>query len=115
ESDLDRLSTSVRVALKTAAVHDLLTEWGRHRGYGPWETTLYFPERPPGQTAPDHVITVVGDALSAVPPADVAALIDRYADGSGIEDLEIYGITNATGLPSGHPLQQHWEDVTGRL
>ncbi|RYB94796.1 hypothetical protein EUA93_10810 [Nocardioides oleivorans] len=113
--NIDLVSTSVRVALKTAALHDLLTVEGRQRGYGPWETTLYFPERPPGQTAPEDVISLVANALAAVPPADVAALIDRHAESRGVEDLDVYGITHPTGLPAGHPLQRHWEDVTGRL
>lgn len=119
EVDVDRLEMAVRVTLKTAALHDRLDEADRMRGYGPWETALYFPERPPGQAATDKTIASVEAALAALTPTALAELIDRHGLDSGFGDLDIYAITHRTGLPSRHPLLdlyagssiRHLEDV----
>ena len=112
--DAERLEMAVRVTLKTAALHDRLDDADRMRGYGPWETSLYFPERPPGQAATEETIASVEAALSALSPAVLAELVDRHGDESGFEDLDIYAVTHRTGLPPRHPLLEEISDRTGR-
>jgi hypothetical protein len=113
-SDAERLEMAVRVTLKTAALHDRLDDADRMRGYGPWETSLYFPERPPGQAATEEAIASVEAALSALSPTVLAEVVDRHGDESGFEDLDIYAVTHRTGLPPGHPLLGELSDRTSR-
>jgi hypothetical protein len=114
DTNAERLEMAVRVTLKTAALHDRLDDADRMRGYGPWETSLYFPERPPGQAATDETSASVEAALSAMTSAALAELVDRHGADSGFEDLDIYAITHRTGLPPGHPLFGELADRTGR-
>lgn len=118
-TNAERLEMAVRVTLKTAALHDRLYDADRMRGYGPWETSLYFPERPPGQAATDETIASVEAALAALTPTALAELIDRHGPDSGFGDLDSYAITHRTGLPPRHPFLdlcadrsvRHVEDV----
>lgn len=114
DTNAERLEMAVRVTLKTAALHDRLDDADRMRGYGPWETSLYFPERPPGQAATDETIASVEAALAALSPAALEELVERHGDESGFEDLDIYAIKHRTGLPPGHPLLGELADRTGR-
>jgi hypothetical protein len=114
DTDAERLEMAVRVTLKTAALHDRLDDADRMRGYGPWETSLYFPERPPGQAATEETIASVEAALSALSPAVLAELVDRHGDDSGFEDLDIYAVTQRTGLPRQHPLLELCADRSVR-
>jgi hypothetical protein len=110
DTDAEHLEMAVRVTLKTAALHDRLDDDDRMRGYGPWETSLYFPERPPGQEATEETIASVEAALAALTPAALAELVERHGFESGFEDLDIYAITHRTGLPAQHPLFEVWAD-----
>ena len=101
DANAERLEMAMQVTLKTAALHDRLDDADRMRGYGPWETSLYFPERPPGQAATEETIASVEAALAVLTPAALAELVDRHGLESGFEDLDIYAITHRTGLPLG--------------
>ncbi|WP_299926108.1 hypothetical protein [uncultured Nocardioides sp.] len=114
DQDAERLEMAVRVTLKTAALHDRLDDADRMRGYGPWETSLYFPERPPGQAATDETIALVEAALAALSPAVLAELVDRHGDESAFEDLDIHAVTHRTGLPPQHPLLEVCADRSVR-
>lgn len=114
DADAARLEMAVRVTLKTAALHDRLDDADRMRGYGPWETSLYFPERPPGQAATAETIASVEAALAALSPGALAELVERHGDESGFEDLDIYAIKHRTGLPARHRLLEELSDQTGR-
>lgn len=108
-----QLLEAVRVTLKTAAVDDLLSERARLRGYGPWETSLYFPHRPPGQHAPDHLVTALDTLMSALPGETLMALTTQFAQSGGSADLKAYAVSHATGLPQDHPLLERLSDATG--
>lgn len=112
--DAERLEMAVRVTLKTAALHDRLDDADRMRGYGPWEISLYFPERPPGQEATEETIASVEAALAALTPAALAELVDRHGFDSGFGDLDIYAITHRTGLPRDHPLLEQWAERSAK-
>ncbi|WP_457188688.1 hypothetical protein [Nocardioides sp. P5_E3] len=114
DANAEQLETALRVTLKTAALHDRLDDADRMRGYGPWETSLYVPERPPAQSATEETIASVEAALSALSPAVLAELLDRHGDERGFEDLDIYAVTHRTGLPPGHRLLEELSDRTGR-
>ncbi|MGF9755063.1 hypothetical protein AAII07_07660 [Microvirga sp. 0TCS3.31] len=112
--DTDRFEMAVRVTLKTAALHDRLDDADRMRGYGPWETSLYFPERPTGQEATEETIASVEAALSALTPDALAELVDRHGGDGGSGDLQAYAISHRTGLPRDHPLLHLWADRSVR-
>lgn len=114
DANAERLEMAVQVTLKTAALHDRLHDADRMRGYGPWETSLYFPERPPGQASTDETIASVEAALAALTPTTLAELVDRHGLDSGFGDLDIYAITHRTGVPAQHPLLQVWADRCAR-
>jgi hypothetical protein len=114
DANHERVEMAVQVTLKTAALHDRLDDADRMRGYGPWETSLYFPERPPGQVATDETIASVEAALEALTPTAIAELVDRHGFESGFEDLNIYAVTHRTGLPPQHPLLEDLSDRTAR-
>ena len=114
DTNAERLEMAVRVTLKTAALHDRLNAADRMRGYGPWETSHYFPERPPGQAATEETIASVEAALAALSPAALAEIVERHGDESGYEDLDIYAVTHRTGLPRGHRLLEELSDRAGR-
>lgn len=113
-ANVEWLEMALRVTLKTAALHDRLNEADRMRGYGPWETTLYFPERPPGQAAEENIIASVEAALSALTPAALVELVDRHGVDGGYEDLDVYAICKRTGLPPRHPLLELYADRTAK-
>lgn len=114
DTDAERLELAVRVTLKTAALHDRLDDADRMRGYGPWETSVYFPERPPVQAATDATIASVEAALAPLSTAALGELVERHGDESGFEDLDIYATKHRTGLPPGHRLLKELSDRTGR-
>jgi hypothetical protein len=114
DTNAERLEMAVRVTLKTAALHDRLDDADRMRGYGPWETSVYFPERPPGQAATDGTIVSLEAALAALTPAALAELVDRHGLDSGFGDLDTYAVTHRTGLPRRHPLLELWADRSVR-
>lgn len=110
----DKLVEAINATLMTAVVDDLLNERERHRGYGPWETSLYFPHRPPGQEASPRLVDALASLLGPLSGDTLEAMRERYEGGVAFKDLEAYAVSHATGLPEGHSLLERLADATGR-